>query len=95
MPAAQRQGDPSTAGGVITSGVASVRINGRPVAVPGLSVSPHPCCGRRGCAIHCSAVTRGGSSNVRAGNRAIIRTGSDSDTCGHARSVGSPNVRVN
>ena len=95
MPAAQRQGDANGAGGVATSGVPSVRINGRPVVVPSLSVSPQPCCGRRRCSIHCSAVTTGGSTNVRAGGRPVIRTSVDRDTCGHARSGGSPNVRVN
>jgi uncharacterized Zn-binding protein involved in type VI secretion len=46
MPAVQRQGDPNGSGGVNTSGVASVRVNGRPIVVPGISVSPHPCCGQ-------------------------------------------------
>ena len=95
MPAAQRQGDPNTSGGINTSGVGSVRVNGRPVVVPGIVVTPHPCCGAPGCGIHCAAVTSGGSANVRAGGRPVIRTSVDSDTCGHPRSVGSPNVRVN
>jgi uncharacterized Zn-binding protein involved in type VI secretion len=93
MPAAQRQGDANGAGGVNTGGVSSVRVNGRPIVIPGISVSPHPCCGRRGCAKHCSAKTTGGSATVRAGGKAVIRTG-DSDTCGHARIGGSANVRV-
>lgn len=95
MPNAQRRGDANAAGGVVTSGVASVRVNGRAIVVPGISVTAHPCCGSPGCAIHCSAVTTGGSSNVRAGGRPVIRTGVDSDTCGHPRAGGSPNVRVN
>jgi uncharacterized Zn-binding protein involved in type VI secretion len=94
MPAVQRQGDANSAGGVATSGVISVRINGRPVVVPGISVTPHPCCGRRGCAIHCAAVTTGGSGTVRAGGKPIIRTSADADSCGHARAGGSPNVRA-
>ena len=94
MPAVQRQGDANSAGGVASSGVASVRVNGRPVVVPGISVTPHPCCGQKGCAKHCSATTNGGSATVRAGGKPIIRTSSDVDTCGHARSGGSPNVRV-
>lgn len=93
MPAVQRQGDANGSGGVVTSGVASVRVNGRPVVVPGISVTPHPCCGRKGCAPHCSAVTAGGSGTVRAGGRRVIRTG-DADTCGHTRAGGSPNVRT-
>lgn len=91
----QRVGDPNTAGGIITSGVSSVRVNNRPVAIPGMSVTPHPCCGQKGCNIHCSAVTTGGSASVRAGGTGIIRTSVDVDTCGHPRSAGSPNVRIN
>jgi len=94
MPAVQRQGDANSAGGVASSGLASVRINGRAVVVPGISVTPHPCCGSPGCAKHCSAVTSGGSGKVRAGGKPIIRTSVDSDTCGHPRSGGSPNVRT-
>jgi len=95
MPAVQRQGDANSAGGVATNGVSTVRVNGRPVVVPGISVTPHPCCGRRGCAIHCAAATKGGSGSVRAGSKPIIRTAKDSDTCGHSRAGGSPDVRVN
>lgn len=93
MPAVQRQGDPNATGGIITSGVGSVRVNNRPVAVPGKSVTPHPCCGRKGCPpIHCSAKTSGGRS-VKAGGQPIIVTG-DKDSCGHGRQGGSPNVRI-
>jgi len=94
MPGIQRVGDANGAGGVTTSGVSSVRANGRPVVVPGGSVTPHPCCGRKGCPpIHCNAVTSGGSGSVRAGGRPIIRSG-DSDTCGHSRTAGSGTVRA-
>ena len=95
MPACQRRGDANTAGGVATSGAATVRVNNRSVVLPGISVTPHPCCGRRGCGAHCSARTSGGSANVRAENRPVIRTSADKDTCGHARTGGSPDVRVN
>jgi len=94
MPAVQRQGDANSAGGVATSGEPTVRVNGRAVVVPSISVTPHPCCGGRGCSKHCSATTSGGSATVRAGGKPIIRTTSDVDTCGHPRSGGSPNVRV-
>jgi len=93
MPAVQRQGDPNGSGGVNTSGVASVRVNSRPIVVPGISVTPHPCCGQNGCGIHCSAVTSGGSGSVRAGGKPVIRDG-DSDTCGHSRVAGSSTVRA-
>ena len=93
MPAVQRKGDPNGAGGVITSGVGSVLVNGRPIAVPGLGVSPHPCCGRPRCSKHCSAKTGGGSRTVRVRGKPVILTG-NKDTCGHSRSTGSPNVRA-
>ena len=93
MPAVQRQGDSNSAGGIAVSGVTSVRINNRPVVVPGVSVTPHPCCGQPGCGAHCSAVTVGGIGSVRAGNKPIILTG-HADSCGHSRTGGSPSVRA-
>lgn len=89
----QRKGDANGAGGVITGGVSSVRVNGRPIATVGLGVSPHPCCGRPGCSKHCSAKTSGGSSSVRANGRPVSLTG-NSDSCGHSRAGGSPDVRA-
>jgi uncharacterized Zn-binding protein involved in type VI secretion len=95
MPEAQRVGDANTVGGVAQGGVDSVRVNGRAIIVDGNSVTPHPCCGQRRCpSIHCSASTAGGSGDVRAGGISVVRTG-DSDTCGHARSGGSGDTRVN
>ena len=94
MPNVQRRGDANGAGGVATSGVPSVRVNGRAIVVPGIAVTAHPCCGQPGCAAHCSAVTTGGSGSVRAGGKAVIRTGVDVDTCGHPRAGGSGDVRV-
>lgn len=90
----QRKGDPNSAGGIATAGVPSVRVNGRPILVPGISVTPHPCCGNSGCGKHCRAKTRGGSATVRAGGKPVIRTGADKDTCGHPRAGGSGNVRL-
>lgn len=94
MPAVQRQGDANSAGGVAVSGFGSVRVNGRPIVVVGISVSAHPCCGRKGCPpSHCSAKTQGGSGTVRAGGLPVIRTG-DTDSCGHPRVGGSGDVRA-
>ena len=93
MPAIQRVGDANDAGGIAQIGVASVRANGRNVIVEGNPVTPHPCCGRRGCAIHCSATTTNGSGTVRAGGIPIVYSTS-TDTCGHGRHGGSPNIRV-
>jgi uncharacterized Zn-binding protein involved in type VI secretion len=95
MPGIQRIGDANSAGGVITGGgIGSVRIEGRIVSVEGDSVSPHPCCGQRGCPpIHCNANTRSTSvREFRAGNKKIILTG-DLDTCGHPRAGGAATVR--
>lgn len=94
MAGVQRVGDANGAGGVITSGVSSVRVNGRPIAVVGKKVTPHPCCGKRGCPpVHCSATTSGGIGSVRAGGSPVIVAG-DADTCGHSRSGGSGDVRA-
>ena len=94
MPAVQRQGDANSAGGVIVSGVVSVRVNGRPIAVNGLNVTPHPCCGQKGCPpVHCNAQTKGGNGTVRAAGIPVIVTG-NTDTCGHPRQGGSGDVRV-
>ena len=94
MPAAQRQGDTNSAGGAATSGVSSVRVNGKPVVVNGISVSSHaPWKPARTHAPHASATTQNGSGTVRAGGIPVVRTG-DADTCGHARTGGSPDVRV-
>lgn len=94
MPAAQRQGDANGAGGVAQGGAATVFVNGRPLMTSGQSVTPHPCCGRKGCPpIHCSATTTGGSGTVFAEGKPVIRTG-DADACGHARAGGSGDVLV-
>jgi uncharacterized Zn-binding protein involved in type VI secretion len=92
--AVQRLGDPNSAGGIATGGEPTVRVNQRAVIVVGSPVTPHPPCGRKGGAIHCSAVTTGGSGTVRAGGKPIIRTGQDVDSCGHLRIGGSPDVRI-
>jgi uncharacterized Zn-binding protein involved in type VI secretion len=87
MPAVQRLGDRDTGGGVITSAIKSVRVNNLPVSVNGCTVSPH-----NSRPTHVP-VTANGIKNVRVGNRPINVTG-NADTCGHARTGGSENVRV-
>jgi uncharacterized Zn-binding protein involved in type VI secretion len=94
MPAVQRLGDPNAAGGIVTGGDPTVRVNGRAIAVPGLAVSAHPPCGAPGQGAHCAASTTGGSGTVRAGGKPILRTGQDVDSCGHIRLGGSPDVRT-
>ena len=95
MAGIQRVGDANGAGGVITGpGSPNVRMNGRPISLSGDSVSPHPCCGRKGCPpIHCYATTVGSSNTVRANGQSLVLTG-DVDTCGHARAGGSTDVGV-
>lgn len=94
MPAAQRQGDTNSDGGAATSGVDSVRVNGKPIVVNGIGVSEHaPWKPAKRHAPHVAASTANGSSTVRAGGTPVVRTG-DADTCGHSRVGGSPDVRV-
>jgi len=94
MPAVQRVGDQDSAGGVIQNGDNTVLVNGRAVAIQGASVSAHPCCGQRGCPpTHCNAKTQANSSTVLINGVPIVLS-SDSDTCGHPRSGGSPDVMV-
>lgn len=91
---AVRRGDVNTAGGATTTGSNKVFVNGKPLCYPGISVTPHPCCGAPGCAIHCVAKTTGGSKKVFVQGKPVIRTSVDRDTCGHARATGSPNVML-
>jgi uncharacterized Zn-binding protein involved in type VI secretion len=92
--AIQRVGDRNTAGGVILNGDDTVLINGRAVAVRGASVSPHPCCGRKGCPpTHCNAKTQASNSTVLVNGVPLIFT-DDKDTCGHPRAGGSADVLV-
>jgi uncharacterized Zn-binding protein involved in type VI secretion len=95
MAAVQRDGDANAGGGVAQGGEPSVRINGRPVMIPGQSVTPHPPYPRRGRNEHNNGgqATAGGVSSVRAGGKPIVVTG-NTDTCGHARAGGSPDVRI-
>lgn len=87
MPKVQRKGDPDTGGGRITTGIASVRTNGIPTATINMSVSGH---GKKS---HSSPKTAGGVPTVKVEGMAISVTG-DSDTCGHTRTDGSPDVRA-
>lgn len=95
MPAVQRQGDSNAGGGIANGGVASVKVNGRPIMIPGQSVTPHPPYPRRGRNAHNngSTVTGGGNASVKAGGQPVVVTG-DADSCGHSRSGGSDNVRA-
>ncbi len=87
MPAVQRVGDSDSGGGTITSGVSSVRVNNRAVSVDGSGVSPHS-----SRPVHVP-VTAGGVASVTADGRPINVAG-NADTCGHARTGGSENVKI-
>lgn len=96
MPAAQRRGDSNAGGGAAQGGVASVRVNNLPIMIPAQAVTAHPPYGRRGRkTVHNdgSQVTAGGVASVRAGGKPVVVTG-NTDSCGHARVGGSPDVFV-
>jgi uncharacterized Zn-binding protein involved in type VI secretion len=94
MPGAVRIGDTNSAGGSASGrGAASVLINGRAACLRGTRVTPHPCCGRKGCNKHCNAKTTSGSQSVLAEGVEINYIGSK-DTCGHARATGSRDVII-
>ena len=88
MPAAQRDGDANSAGGVVSSS-SSVKVNGKDITTNGDSVSSHT----PFIAPHVAATTANGSSTVFAEGIAVNRTG-DNDTCAHPRVGGSGNVNV-
>ena len=88
----QRLGDANAIGGVILSGEPTVLVNFRPIATVGGKVSPHPCCGKKGCPpTHCAALTTTKSPTILAGFKPIT-TGGTIDSCGHPRLIGSTNV---
>jgi uncharacterized Zn-binding protein involved in type VI secretion len=89
-----RVGDRNAVGGVILNGDPTVLVNNRPVAILGSRVTPHPCCGQKGCPpTHCSATTTSTNAQVLVNGKPIVTFG-DIDTCGHARMGGSRDVIV-
>jgi uncharacterized Zn-binding protein involved in type VI secretion len=91
-----RVGDKNEQGGVILNGENSVLVNGRPIAVFGSKVTPHPCCGtpnRPDCAVHCNATTTSTNGTVLAGGKPVVTVG-DKDTCTHPRKNGSSDVVI-
>jgi uncharacterized Zn-binding protein involved in type VI secretion len=88
-----RVGDRNAAGGVILNGDSSVLVNGRAIALADARVSPHPTCGQRGGAAHCSAKTTAKGNSVLVNGKPIVLVG-DKDTCGHNRQAGSPDVKI-
>jgi uncharacterized Zn-binding protein involved in type VI secretion len=87
-----RVGDTNAAGGVILAGDPTVLVNGRPIAVLGSKVTPHPCCGAKGCPpIHCAAITTSKNYKILVGGKPIVVFG-DIDSCGDPRTSGSFDV---
>jgi uncharacterized Zn-binding protein involved in type VI secretion len=87
MPGIQRVGDRNVAGGAILQGDSSVRVNGRPIAVENMPVSPHT--NFKG--LHSNARTVATQNNIRVNGKRVI-TSRDRDSCGHQRGLGSPDV---
>lgn len=84
-----RLGDVNAAGGAVIQGHMNVTADGRPLARLGSRVTPHPCCGAKGCGIHCAATAAfPGSVLVTANGIPVLRVG-DTDSCGHPRATGS------
>ena len=81
-----RVGDKNDAGGAILTGNSTVLVNGRPVAVFGSKVSPHP-------DGHAGAVCTSKNPTVLVNGKPIVTFG-DIDTCGHKRIQGSADVIV-
>jgi uncharacterized Zn-binding protein involved in type VI secretion len=90
----QRVGDANAVGGVILKGDPSVLVDGRPIAIFGAAITPHPCCGAKGCPpLHCKAKTTTTTGDVLVGGKPVVVFG-DVDTCGHKRVGGSTSVIV-
>jgi len=88
-----RKGDSNTVGGIAQIGASTVKCEGGNVMLPGMPVTPHPCCGQRGCDQHCSAKTTGGSSTVKCEGKKVIHS-KDIDTCGHKRQTFASTVLI-
>jgi uncharacterized Zn-binding protein involved in type VI secretion len=92
--AVQRVGDQNSAGGLILRGDNTVLVNGRAIAVQNAPVSPHPCCGAQGCPpVHCNAQTQASTGQILVNGVPLI-INNDTDTCGHNRVGGSPDVVI-
>jgi uncharacterized Zn-binding protein involved in type VI secretion len=89
----QRVGDANAGGGLIMSGDPTVLVNGRPIALMGSPVTPHPPCGAKGGQAHCRASTTVNQFTVLVNGKPISTAGAI-DTCGHPRGVGSLDVIV-
>jgi uncharacterized Zn-binding protein involved in type VI secretion len=80
-----RIGDKNSGGGVIITGDPTVLVNGKPVAVFGSTVAPHP--------KHKLSSTTSNNRTVLVNGKPITTVG-DIDTCRDVRVTGSPTVIV-
>ena len=85
MPLTVRLGDVNQVGGRAMTGAPSVIVNGKVVATHGCVISGH--------GDHPPSMTVTGSSTVFAEGKPVVYVGV-SETCGHSRVTGSPNVIV-
>jgi uncharacterized Zn-binding protein involved in type VI secretion len=92
MPAVQTDGDSNSAGGVVSGGSASVRVNGKPVTLEGNPVSSHAPWGRPH-PPHDHATTTDASPTVFADGEPVLRIGSGT-SCGHSIAEGSGDIFV-
>ena len=93
MPAVQRVGDQDSAGGKITQGDSSVLVNGQAIAIPNQPVTSHPPYGR-GTEPHHHAQTRSSKNTTVLVNGKPVLVDGDTDSCGHVRVNGSPDVTI-
>ena len=97
MPGVQREGDRNTLGGICMGGDSSVLVNGKPIAIPNMRVTPHYPCGVPKCPPcekHCNATTKhAGEGQVLVNGKPVIIDG-DTDTCNCTRTGGSPDVKI-
>lgn len=95
MPAIQRLNDSNDAGGAITViAQSTVFVNNLQVSIDGSSGTTHAPCSIFA-PQHCAGnwFTAGGASNVYI-NGVQVNYTTNTDTCGHVRVGGSPNVNV-
>lgn len=93
MPNIVRSGDINEKGGIAQVGASTVKAEGGNVMLPGMPVTPHPCCSSPGCSAHCIATTQGGSVTVKCEGKSVIHN-NDIDTCGDKRQTFAATVRV-
>jgi uncharacterized Zn-binding protein involved in type VI secretion len=91
----QRVGDPNSGGGIaVGPGHNNVLINGRPALIPATPFTPHIGCNPK-VPIHCVGVVAvtGTSTSVFANGIPLVLDGGK-DSCQHARTLGSPDVKA-